>query len=536
MPGPEKRSIGIAMRAAKGIFLGACMAAATGAISAADAVSPFEKAGPVKPGCKIDELVFARLEKLDIQPANPCSDAVFLRRAFLDVIGTLPTIKETRDFLDDADADKRSKLVDRLLARPEFADYWALKWADLLRVKAEFPINLWPNAVQAYHRWIRAAVKQNMPYDQFVRELLTASGSNFRNPQVNFYRALQSKEPKAVAGAVALTFMGERTDKWAPERLDGMASFFSKIGYKSTLEWKEEIVFFDASKQVPGVRAAPVFPDGKTAQIGAEADPREVFAQWLTSPENPWFARNIANRVWAWLFGRGIIHEPDDIREDNPPSNPELLAWLAGEVVSGKYDLRRLFRIILNSQTYQLSSIRRSDRPEAEANFAFYPMRRLDAEVLIDALCQITGTTEEYTSAIPEPFTFIPDDQRSIALADGSVTSPFLEMFGRSPRDTGLESERNNRPTAAQGLHLLNSSHIRTKIEQGEKLRQLIWSSASPEEAVTRAYLAILSRPPTRQEMVGVRKYFESGKVSRQDAYVDLAWALVNGAEFLHRH
>lgn len=525
-----------AMRAVKGILSTAVMAAAISLPAAEDGTSPFEKAGPVTPACKIDELVLSRLEKLGIQPANLCSDAVFLRRAYLDVIGTLPTVVEATAFLKDADPGKRSRAIESLLARPEFADYWALKWSDLLRVKAEFPINLWPNAVQGYHRWIKTAVRENMPIDQFARELLTASGSNFRNPQVNFYRALQSKEPKAVAQAVALAFMGERTDRWPAERVAGMAAFFARIGYKTTLEWKEEIVFFDPSKKTVDARGAPMFPDGKLADIEADGDPREVFADWLTSRDNPWFARNIANRAWAWLMGRGIIHEPDDIREDNPPTNPELLTWLSREFVAGGYDLKKLFRLILNSRTYQLSSIRGDARPEAEANFAFYPMRRLDAEVLIDALCQITGTSEEYTSAIPEPFTFIPDDQRSISLADGSVTSPFLEMFGRPARDTGLECERNNRPTAAQGLHLLNSSHIRDKIERGEKLRNLVWSSSSPEEAVTRAYVAILSRPPTRDEMGRVRKYFESGKVSREEAYVDLAWALINSAEFMHRH
>lgn len=201
--------------------------------------------------------------------------------------------------------------------------------------------------------------------------------------------------------------------------------------------------------------------------LTADLDPREVFADWLIDPKNPWFTRNIVNRIWAWLLGRGIIHEPDDIRPDNPPSNPELLAYLEKELIAAKYDLRHLYRIILNSQTYQLSAIPASDKPQAEVNFAHYPLRRLEAEILIDALNQITGTTEKYSSAVPEPFTFIPEEQRSIELADGSITSSFLEMFGRSSRDTGLVGERNNSPSAAQRLHLLNSSHIQKKIEQG---------------------------------------------------------------------
>jgi hypothetical protein len=341
---------------------------------------------------KIDQLVFAKLKQLGIESASLCSGAVFVRRAYLDVIGTLPSETEARAFLADQDPNKRSALIDRLMDRPEFADYWTMKWSDLLRVKSEFPINLWPNAVQGYHHWIRASIKENVPYDQFVRQMLTACGSNFRVPQVNFYRAVQSKEPQALAQAVALTFMGARADKWPKERLLAMAVFFSQIGYKSTREWKEEIVYPDPNKAISSPVQA-VFPDGTMVQVQPGQDPREVFTDWLVSPKNPWFARNIVNRVWSWLLGRGIIHEPDDIRPDNPPTNPELLAYLEQELIAGHYDLKHVYRLILNSSTYQLSSIPRTADPNAAANFAFYPLRRLEAEVLIDAVCQVTGTT-----------------------------------------------------------------------------------------------------------------------------------------------
>ena len=221
--------------------------------------------------------------------------------------------------------------------------------------------------------------------------------------------------------------------------------------------------------------------------MSPERDPREVFADWLIDPKNPWFTQNIANRVWSWLLGRGIIQEPDDIRPDNPPSDPKLLALLEKELIASHYDLKRLFRLILNSKTYQLSSLPGTDNPEGAAHFAFYPLRRLDAEVLIDALDQITGTTENYSSAIPEPYTFIPGDVRSIALPDGSISSSFLEMFGRPPRDTGLESERNNRPTADQRLHLLNSSHILLKLEQSRMVQNLMQSNKTPREIADRA-------------------------------------------------
>lgn len=488
------------------------------------------------PQGKIDQLVFDRLKHLDIQPAYPCSDAVFLRRVYLDVIGTLPTAQEASAFLQDQAPDKRGALIDRLLERDEFADYWAMKWSDLLRVKAEFPINLWPNAAQEYFHWIRAAIRENKPYDRFVRELLTASGSNFRNAPVNFYRAMQSRDPSAIAQAVALTFMGTRAENWPKPRLTGTGGFFAQLAYKETGEWKEEIVYFKPAS----APARAIFPDGTPAKIAADRDPREVFADWLITPKNAWFTRNIANRVWSWLLGRGIIQEADDIRDDNPPVNAELLAYLEQELSGSKYDLKHLYRLILNSQTYQLSSIARDDHPktsaEAAANFAQYPIRRLDAEVLADAICDITGTTESYTSAIPEPFTFIPEGQRSISLPDGSITSAFLELFGRPPRDSGLEVERNNRLTAAQQLHLLNSSHVERKIEQSPKFQYLIRNSRNGQGLVSALYLMILSRYPTEEELKIVRAYTQAGTLKAREATIDLAWALMNSAEFLYRH
>ena len=375
-----------------------------------------------------------------------------------------------------------------------------------------------------------------MPYDRFAREMLTASGSNFRVPQVNFYRAAQSKEPQALAQAVALTFMGVRAEGWPKDRWSDMAVFFSQVGYKHTEEWKEEIVYFDPNLENPRLPVAAL-PDGTEVRLPEGQDPRVAFADWLTAPGNPWFARNIVNRIWSWLLGRGIIHEPDDIRPDNPPGSPELLAFLEKELIAAHYDLKHVYRLILNSQTYQLSSIPRSDKPEAAASFASYPLRRLEAEVLIDALNQITGTTEQYSSAIPEPFTFIPEDQRSIALADGSITSSFLELFGRPPRDTGLESERNNRPSAAQRLHLLNSSHIQRKIEQGPKLLSLMQSRRRPLELVDELYLTILSRYPTKEELkIVAARAPEPGGGRGREMVVDLAWALINSVEFLYRH
>jgi len=537
------------------------------------ALSLFESSVAPIAECQIDKLVFAELARLKIEPVL-CSDAVFVRRAYLDVIGTLPTAKEAREFIQNPDTNKRHALIDQLLERDEFADYWAMKWGDVLRIKAEFPVNLWPNAAQAYHRWVRASIAANKPYDQFVREMLTSSGSNFRVGPVNFYRAIQNRTPEGIAGAVALTFMGARAESWPTNRLSDMAQFFSQIGYKPTGEWKEEHVFWDsfasskvAGSSAPGRTAITAigqssnnypqltitttaasqtcelkFPDGTKVTLSPDQDPREAFADWLITPKNPWFTRAAVNRVWAWLLGRGIVHEPDDIRLGNPASNPALLLHLDQEFVSSGYDLKRLYRQILNSKTYQLSSTPRSHAPEAAAQFASYPLRRLEAEVLIDAINMVTGSSDLYTSPIPEPFTYIPQGKPAISIADGSITSPFLALFGRSARATGLESERNNRPLAAQWLHLLNSSHVQRKLDQGPNLKALLDAGRSRTETVTELYLTILSRFPTPEEVAIAKAYgapagdTKAVRPKKREEWVDIAWALINSTEFLYRH
>lgn len=567
----------------------------------------FEVLNPPVRETRIDKFVFGRLAKMGIQPVF-CSDAVFIRRVYLDVIGTLPTAQETREFLDDADTrGKRSRLIDKLLERKEFSDYWAMKWSDILRIKAEFPVNLWPEAAQAYYQWVRSSISENKPYDRFVREMLTASGSNFRNGPVNFYRAIQNRTPEGIAAAVALTFMGTRTDTWDRKSADAMKTFFSQVGYKPTREWKEEIVFWDtlktdldkkkADSAKPGEaksRAAAgavlvhsaEFPDGTIVELRDDTDPRELFADWLVTSKNPWFKRAIVNRIWYWLLGRGIIQEPDDIRPDNPPCNPELLAYLEKELVSSHYDLKHIYRLILNSDTYQLSSFLRSRSEEAESNFASYPIRRLDAEVLIDAINKVTGSSDQYTSPIPEPFTYIPEDMSAIGIGDGSITSSFLMLFGRSARSTGMANERDNKAVPAQWLHLLNSSHIQRKLEQGPKIKAIIDSKRKPEDIIQELYLTVLSRYPTANEGTAALNYPSfaakatqaksaapaaakdpardknasaapaidpsrdktGGSAQTKDPsrtktvpfkrsdWVDIVWSLLNSTEFLYRH
>lgn len=553
-----------------------CLWTSCPALQGADGAAPFpsrslyETAAESVPETEIDRLVAAKCKELGLSlPAN-CSDAVFVRRAYLDVIGTLPAAEEAARFIGSQAPGKRAALIDDLLQRDEFAEYWALKWGDLLRVKSEFPINLWPNAVQAYHRWIRDSLKANMPYDQFARELLTASGSNFREAPVNFYRAVQDAGPEPIAKAVALTFLGMRAENWPKERLQGMARFFEGIKFKSTGEWKEEIVYVDLFDQAALAASAPaaLLPDGTQVSLPPGKDARMVFADWLTARDNPCLARALVNRVWFWLMGRGIIHEADDLRPDNPPAHPELLAYLERELVQSGFDIKQVYRLILNSRTYQRSTLTSGSAPVD--SFAFYQIRRLEAEVLADAICQVTGTHEQYSSPIPEPFMFIPDNARSIELPDGSITSTFLELFGRTPRDTGLESERTNRATAAQALHLLNSSLVLKKLENGDRMHALAAPHRNPVHVITDLYLTILSRPPAEEELWECGIWLETaaqapwrpdqgrsfgrfepgaglgrGPMGRgnqpprppvPEHYVDMAWSLINNPEFLYRH
>ncbi len=497
-------------------------------------VIPYEQAQWSIRATELDAHVTAMLAERGIDPALPSSDEVFLRRAHLDITGSLPAPEITRLFLGSDAPDKRAQLIDSLWGNEHFADYWSLKWCDALRVKAEFPINLWPNAVQAYHRWVRDAVRENMPYDEFAQALLTSSGSNFRVPPVNFYRALQGQEPQAIAAAVALTFMGARFEDWPQERQQEMAKFFSRVAFKGTAEWKEEIVYLDPA---PCEAFEATFPDGTTVRIEPDDDPREVFADWLIREENPWFTRAAVNRAWYWLMGRGIIHEPDDLRPDNPPVNPALLAYLERELVGSGWDFQHVMRLIVQSRTWQQSSIPKSNDPQAEALFAHYITRRLDAEVLIDALCWFGGDGETYSSMIPEPFTWVPEYHPTIALSDGSITSQFLEMFGRPARDTGKAAERGNEPTQAQCLQLLNATDVQRRIAQSPKLAQIrAQSKGDGAEVLRLLYLTLLSREPTPEEALTAANYARTAGLKPHEIAQDIAWALINSKEFLFRH
>lgn len=480
--------------------------------------TPFPK---IEPNNKIDELVFAKLQKLGFPPSEMCSEDAFLRRAYLDVIGVLPRPEEVRAYLADADPKKRSKLIEQLLNRDEYADYWALKWGDLLRIKSEYPVRVWPRGVMTYYQWVRTSIAANKPYDQFVRELITANGSDFIVGPANYYRAVQTREPRTYGEATAVLFMGARldcarchghpTENWGLDDGLGMAAFFSKVAIKATQEWKEEIVFFNQHGGVwhPKTKeyVNPKFLGGEVVDMPRDQDPRPKFAEWLTSPQNPWLAKTMANRVWFWLLGRGIVHEPDDFRSTNPPSNPELLDYLTQEFVGHKFDVKHLFRLILNSKVYQLSSkatdLNRSDT----ANFSHYYLRRLGAEQVLDAVVQATGAPDQFVSGIPVPPTIMPIGARASQVFDGDIKNPLLDLFGRPLRDTPYECERRLGGSVRQSLHLVNSDHFEGKIAGSPNLGRLLGTNKPDPELIDEVYLTALSRTPRPDEKQKVLDY-----------------------------
>jgi hypothetical protein len=505
---------------------------------------------------RLDEILLRSWRRNGIQPAKTASDAVFLRRVYIDLIGTAPGMDEARSFLADESPDKRDKLIEQLLKRKEFALYWSLKWCDVLRVKSEFPINLWPNAVQAYHHRVWQAVEDNMPYDRFARELLTASGSNFREPAVNFYRATQDRSPAGWARVAARTFLCSKVDDWPKSARGEFEKFFSRVALKATDEWKEQIVYLDP-KPAKGISVAP--PVGDELTIPPDRDPRRAFADWLIDgPGGKWFAQAAVNRTWFWLFGRGIVHDPDSFVLGNKtaratvpwwgnaPVNPELLEYLAEEFKRSGYDFKALCRLITTSAAYRQSCIPAGDLASAEKHFGVYPIRRVDAEVLIDTLNRLAQTGPEYVSVIPEPFTFVPPEHPTIALADGSITSSFLETFGRPARDTGYLMERSNAVTYSQRLFLLNSPLVQWRVPRSKLIRKAVWQGRKkPKDVIDNLYLLILSRYPSDGEYEMLKEHFKSfeGKQggreqakARREAGRSLLWALMNTREFLFRH
>jgi len=422
-----------------------------------------------------------------------------------------------------------------------------LKWGDLLRIKSEFPVRLWPKAVPTYSRWVRDSLAHNKPYDQFARELLTSSGSNFRDGPANFFRAVTNRDPQSLGETAALIFMGARVncahchghplEDWGVDDNLGLAAFFAKVGYKATSEWKEEIVFANPKGVLRNPRTKeavrPKFLGGAALDLDKEEDPRLKFAEWLTSPDNPWFARNIVNRVWFWLLGRGIVQEPDDMRPTNPPEDPELLDFLAKELVSHHYGLKHIYRLVLNSKTYQLSSKTNPGNEKDIAHFSHYHTKRLGAEQLSDAISRVTENWERYASQIPEPFSRYPVGYRATQLADGSVGTAFLDLFGRPPRDTCYEEERTSETSMWQAVYMINSEQLDGKLANSPRIKRLLDSGKSDSEVIDEIYLVALSRLPNEQEKQKLTAFLSKGGQERAQAVRDMVWAVLNTKEFM---
>ncbi len=447
-----------------------------------------------------------------------CSDEVFLRRAYLAVTGSLPTAQTCERFLDDDNFNKRERLVSRLVNSELSFKYMQMHWGDILRIKSEFPSNLWPNGVQAYNRWIYEQLMNNVPYDKMVRELLLSEGSNFRSPAVNFYRGFQQRTPENFYKNINLLFLGNRDCR------DNGHLCFSQVRFKSTKEWKEEIIYLDYHKKVYYTQIE--LEDGTTLTPQQDSDWREVYVNWLTSSRNRRFAEVMVNRMWYWIFGRGIVHEPDDWREDNRPSDPQLLAELTDYFISSKFDMRKLLKKILLTDEFESEA----------APAGYYTPQRLPAEVIVDALATVTGIWDTYSSRVPEPFTFYPPRTRATHLGDATVSSTELELFGKVSRDVSLEAQRNNEISSRQLLYLMNSSVLEQRIRKSGVLKKICEQNPTLEQLTDAITLRVLSRRATDSEKRLYKEYMEQNGLSLRDLALDMVWVQINSNEFLYNH
>ena len=447
-----------------------------------------------------------------------CRDEVFLRRVYLTVTGALPSPQAVEKFLDDENPRKREQTVNRLIKSELGLKYMQMHWGDILRIKSEFPSNLWPNGVQAYNRWIYEQLLNNVPYDKMVRNLLLSEGSNFRAPAANFYRGFQKRTPENFYANINLLFLGNRNC------LDNGHLCFSQIKFKSTKEWKEEIIYLDIHKDVPWHSVE--LSDGTKLKLRPEVDWREEYVNWLTSPNNRRFAEVMVNRMWYWVFGKGIVNEPDDWRVDNAPSDPKLLKQLTDYFLKNNFDMRLLLRKILLSEQFNSAMV-----PQGS-----YVPQRLPAEVIVDAISTSTGVWTKYSSRVPEPFTFYPPATRATHLGDATVSSSELELFGKVSRDVSLESQRNNAITSRQLLYLMNSSVLEQHIRKGSVLRRILEQHSDVEQVANAITLRVLSRRATPEEITRYKEYQQQNKLEIKELAYDIMWMQINSNEFLYNH
>lgn len=505
----------------------------------------------------IDELVLHQLERLNLPPSPRSSDEQFIRRAFLDTIGTLPTAEEVREFLRDTAPDKRDRLIDDLLARPEFVDYWSYRWSDMLLINGRL---LRPQAVRAYYTWVRGHVAANTPWDQFVREIITAKGSSFENGATNFYALHQ--DPESMTENVAQAFLGlsigcakchnHPLEKWTNDQYYAMANLFARVRAKG---WggdtrggdgRRTLYVVSRGELIQPLTGKPQPPtplDGEPLAFDDPGDRREHLARWLTAPDNPYFARSITNRIWANFFGVGLVEPVDDMRVSNPATNEQLLSAAAQYLIDQQFDLKKLMRAILQSETYQRTSDPRPENANEQRFYSHYYPKRLMAEVILDAISQVTGTPTAFTQiayagADFEKTDAYPTGTRAVQLHDAAVSSYFLDTFGRNQRMITCECERSNEPSLVQVLHLSNGDTINQKLATpGNRLDQLLERGATDEQIIEEVYLGALARLPSeseRQQLLEIIR--QTAPTERRQVLEDMYWSVLSSREFLFNH
>jgi hypothetical protein len=484
----------------------------------------------------VDTLVNAKLKKLRIAPSGVCTDEAFLRRVYVDVIGVLPTAEEYTRYMASTSPTKREELVDELLGRKEFAELWVLKWAELLQIRSSNQVSY--KSTLLYYNWLQDKIARNVPVNEWVQELLGANGGTFKNPATNYYQ--NETDILKVTENVAQVFMGMRVqcaqchnhpfDRWTMDDYYGFAAFFSQIGRKGTDDPRETIVFNSGGGEVRhplGNRVmAPKFLGGVAPDVAGK-DRRLLMSNWLASPENPYFATNLSNIVWAHFFGSGIINEVDDVRVSNPPSNGELLIELGKRFTDYKYDFKKLVRDICVSKTYQRSTQTNASNEQDTRNFSHAAIRRIKAETFLDCISQVTET--------PNKFPGLPLGARAVQIADGTVSNYFLTTFGRATRDTVCACEVRLEPTLSQSLHLLNGDTTGQRIRQGNLIGKRITDKKQPLDIIDEVYVRCLARRPTEAEKQKLVALI-AAETDKKKALEDVFWAVLNSREFMFNH
>jgi hypothetical protein len=493
----------------------------------------------------VDKHVFAKLKMLNILPSDVCTDQEFIRRAYLDLCGVLPTPEETRRFLTSTDNQKRAKLIDELLERPEYADFWTLKWSDVFRSTRK-TVQL--KGTFVFQKWMHRNIENNTPFDQVVREVIASGGSTFANPPANYYRI--ARDPQNLAETTAQLFFGIRMqcakchnhpfEKWTQDDYYSMAAFFARVKQrKDTLEpgdkqGKEgaEVIYVERAGELTqprtGKQMPPKFLGGPVAEVAPGKDRRDALAAWMTSPTNPFLPKSVVNRVWYHLLGKGVVDPVDDFRDSNPSANDDLLDALAKDFVDHKFDVKYIIRTVMNSRTYQLSARTNNFNKDDTKYFSHAVTKLHTAEQLFDALC--------YVTEVPEKFAGFPLGTRSVQLPDGEVNHPFLKTFGQPARELACECEREGDSNLAQALQLINGPAVNDRLRNPtNRIGKLLAAKKSDREVLDELFLVTLTRPPTDSEVSAMLGHV-SAQMDKRKAWEDVHWALINSKEFLFRH